>query len=254
MEINKKKTVKLNNGIEFGLDKKIIIAGPCSIESREHILIEAENLKNLGVDILRGGAFKPRTNPRDFQGLGFEGLEFLKEAGDKYDLPVISEVTSEEYIDDMYDFVDIYQVGARNMYNYELLKKLGKVDKPVLLKRGLSATINEWIFASEYISQAGNDKIIFCERGIRSFDSATRNVLDIGGAVLVQQMTNRPVIADPSHGSGLRHLVYPLAKASLAAGLDGIMVESHFNPKEAMTDSDQCISYDTLGEILKYVR
>ena len=140
------------------------------------------------------------------------------------------------------------------MYNYELLKKLGKVDKPVLLKRGLSATINEWIFASEYISQAGNDKIIFCERGIRSFDSATRNVLDIGGAVLVQQMTNRPVIADPSHGSGLRDLVYPLAKASLAAGLDGIMVESHFNPQEAMTDSDQCISYDTLGEILKYVR
>lgn len=252
--MNKKKIVKLDNGIEFGSDKPVIIAGPCSIESREHILKEAENLKKLGVDVLRGGAFKPRTNPKDFQGLGFEGLEFLKEAGDKYDLPLISEVTSEDYIDEMYDYVDIYQVGARNMHNYELLKKLARVDKPVLLKRGLSATINEWILASEYISQGGNDKIIFCERGIRSFDTATRNVLDIGGAVLVQQMTNRPVIADPSHGSGLRRLVHPLAKASLAAGLDGLMIESHYKPEQALTDADQCVSYETLGEILKDVR
>lgn len=251
VEDKNKKIVKLKNGLEIGGDKKTLIAGPCSIESKEHIFLEAENLKKLGVHILRGGAYKPRTNPDDFQGIGYLALEYLREAGDKFSLPVISEVTSEYDIKAMYDLVDIFQVGARNMYNYELLKKLGKQDKPVLLKRSFAATIREWVLASQYISNGGNDQIIFCERGIRTFDDYTRNTLDIAGAVLVKKMTNSPVILDPSHGTGIRELIHPMAMAGLAAGLDGLMIEAHHNPDLAMTDSKQCVSYDVLEGIIK---
>ena len=248
------KTVKIKNDIVIGGSKKIIIAGPCSIESRDHIMLEAKNLKELGVDILRGGAYKPRTSPHTFQGIGFEGIEYMREAADKYDLGVVTEVTSEYNIDAMYDYVDIYQVGSRNMFNYELLKKLGKKDKPVLLKRAFSATIKEWVLASEYISQGGNDQIILCERGIRTFSDYTRNTLDLAGAVLARQMTFRPVIADPSHGTGMRELVKPMARAALAAGLDGLMIEVHNDPDNALTDSYQCIGYENFGEIIKDAR
>lgn len=244
------KTVEVGNLI-IGGDKPIFIAGPCSIESREHIIEEAKKLKELGVDILRGGAFKPRTNPNDFQGLGMEAVKYLYEAKEITGLPIITEVLSEDHIEEMAEYVDIFQVGSRNMYNYSLLKKLGKTNKPVLLKRGFSATLKEWQMAAEYVIANGNDKVIFCERGIRAINDITRNTLDLAGAVLLREMTKRPVIADPSHATGIRSLIAPMTAASLAAGLDGVMIEVHADPDNAASDAAQTISYEAYADIVK---
>lgn len=245
-----KKIIKVKN-VEIGNKKPVFIAGPCSIESKEHIIEEAKALKELGVDILRGGAFKPRTSPFDFQGLGFEGIKYIKEASEITGLPLVTEILSESDIDAMEEYVDMFQVGSRNMYNYSMLKKLGKTNKPVLLKRGFSATIKEWSMAAEYIAMGGNENIILCERGIRSFNDYTRNTLDLAGAVLAKNLTGLPVIVDPSHGTGLRELIEPMSDAALACGLDGLMIEVHQCPEKALSDARQTIDYETYEKIRK---
>lgn len=243
------KIVKVRD-LEIG-KKPVLIAGPCSIESKEHIINEAKTLKSMGLDILRGGAFKPRTDPNTFQGLGFSAVEYLKEASENINTPFITEIVSEDDVEEMAKYVDIFQVGSRNMYNYELLKKLGKTGKPVLLKRGFSATIEEWKLASDYIKNEGNENIIFCERGIRAFDNTLRNTLDLAGALYLKQETGRPVIIDPSHATGKRSLIKPLVAATLAAGLDGVMIEVHENPDKALTDGEQTVDYSCYKEIAK---
>ncbi|MGI5950015.1 3-deoxy-7-phosphoheptulonate synthase [Peptoniphilus sp.] len=237
----------------IGGEKPVLIAGPCSIESREHIIEEAKALKELGVDIIRGGAFKPRTSPLDFQGIGFRGVEYLKEAAETVNLPFVTEVLSEDDVDRMIDYVDIFQVGSRNMYNYALLKKIARTNKPVILKRGFSATIYEWQMAAKYLEEGGNDNIIFCERGIRTFETETRNTLDLAGAYIIKEKTGYPVIVDPSHGTGKRELIMPMTRATLALGLDGVMIEVHPNPDEAISDAAQTIGYDDYKKIADYV-
>lgn len=251
-ELGKEKIVKIRD-VSVGSGKAIIIAGPCSIESREHIIEEARALKAMGVDILRGGAFKPRTSPFDFQGLGFEGVEYLKEASEETNLPIVTEVLSEDFVDVMKDYVDAFQIGSRNMYNYALLKKIGRTNKPVILKRGFSATLKEWEMAAKYIEVEGNHNIIFCERGIRTFETELRNTLDFAGAYYIKEKTGYPVIVDPSHGTGKRELIEPMVKATLALGLDGVMIEVHKNPDQAKSDGQQTIDYENYEKIAKFV-
>ncbi|MBF8984636.1 3-deoxy-7-phosphoheptulonate synthase [Lutibacter sp. B2] len=226
----------------------VFIAGPCSVESREQIMATAKALKSIGVTILRGGVFKPRTSPYDFQGLEIEGLKYLREAGDSIGVPIVTELMDEKNLDIMLEYTDIIQVGSRNMYNYPLLKTLGSVDKPILLKRGMSATIKEWILAAEYLAAYGNTNIILCERGIRSFDNYTRNMLDLAAVPIMQKETGLPIIVDPSHGTGVKSLITPMSKASLACGADGLMVEVHPNPEEALSDGPQSFTFDEYKE------
>lgn len=251
-KLSKNKIVKIRN-INLGDGKPILIAGPCSIESREHIVNEAKDLKKIGVDIVRGGAFKPRTSPFDFQGIGFDAVKYLKEASEVTNLPIVTEVLSEDHVELIKDYVDVFQIGSRNMYNYALLKKVGKTNKPVILKRGFSATLKEWEMAAKYIELEGNKNIIFCERGIRTFETEMRNTLDLAGAYMIKEKTGYPVIVDPSHGTGKRELIEPMVRATLALGLDGVMIEVHSNPDEAKSDAAQTISYDTYEKIAKYV-
>lgn len=251
-KLSKGKIVKIKD-VKVGGGKPIIIAGPCSIESREHIVDEALSLKKIGVDILRGGAFKPRTSPFDFQGLGFEAVKYLKEASEKSNLPIVTEVLSEDHVEEMKDYVDAFQIGSRNMYNYALLKKVGKTMKPIILKRGFSATLREWEMAAKYIEVEGNKNIILCERGIRTFETELRNTLDLAGAYTLKEKTGYPVIVDPSHGTGKRELIFPIVRAVLALGLDGVMIEVHPNPDEAMSDAAQTIDYKTYERIANYV-
>ena len=248
--LSKAKIVKIRD-INLGNGKPILIAGPCSIESRDHIIDEAKDLKRFGVDIVRGGAFKPRTSPFDFQGLGFEAVKYLNEASKETDLPVVTEVLSEDHVELIKDYVDVFQVGSRNMYNYALLKKIGKTNKPVILKRGFSATLKEWEMAAKYIEVEGNENIIFCERGIRTFETEMRNTLDLAGAYMLKEKTGYPVIVDPSHGTGKRELIEPMARAVLALGLDGLMIEVHPNPDQAKSDAAQTIGYDIYERIVK---
>ena len=248
--MSKGKIVKIRD-VKLGSGKPIIIAGPCSIESREHIIEEAKALKEMGIDILRGGAFKPRTSPFDFQGLGFEGLKYLKEASDMTNLPIVTEVLSEDHVDAMKDYVDAFQIGSRNMYNYALLKKVGKTNKPIILKRSFSANLREWEMAAKYIEVEGNHNIIFCERGIRTFETELRNTLDFAGAYYIKEKTGYPVIIDPSHGTGKRELIEPMVKATLALGLDGVMIEVHENPDQAKSDGPQTIDYEAYKKIAK---
>lgn len=251
-EMSKGKIVKIRD-VNVGGGKPIIIAGPCSIESREHIIEEAKALKVRGIDILRGGAFKPRTSPFDFQGLGFEAVKYLKEASDKTNLPIVTEVLSEDHVDAMVDYVDAFQIGSRNMYNYALLKKVGKTMKPIILKRGFSATLREWEMAAKYIEVEGNHNIIFCERGIRTFETELRNTLDFAGAYYIKEKTGYPVIIDPSHGTGRRDFVEPMVRATLALGLDGVMIEVHENPDLAKSDGQQTIDYESYEKIAKFL-
>lgn len=251
--LSKGKIIKVRD-LNIGDGRPLLIAGPCSIESRDHIIKEAKSLKKMGVDILRGGAFKPRTSPYDFQGLGFKGVEYLKEASEKTSLPIVTEVLSEDHVDMMKDYVDIFQIGSRNMYNYSLLKKVGKTKKPVILKRGFSATLREWEMAAKYIELEGNENIIFCERGIRTFETETRNTLDLAGAYILKEKTGYPVIVDPSHGTGKRELIEPMVKASLALDFDGVMIEVHPNPDDSKSDAAQTIDYETYEKISNYVR
>lgn len=229
-----------------------IIAGPCAIESREQIIRIAKQLKSLGVDYLRGGAFKPRTNPDSFQGLGDEGIKYLLEAKEITGLPVVAELMSVEQVRKVAKMVDIIQVGSRNMYNYELLKEIAKYDKPVLLKRGLSATYDEWINAARYINNG--KKVILCERGIRSFDNKTRNVLDIQAVPYIKEKTHFQIYVDPSHAAGNNYMIEPMSLAGAVAGADGLMIEVHDNPEEALSDKEQAITPDELRVIINKIK
>jgi len=236
-----KTVIDLGDGVKVGGDEMTIMAGPCSVENREQILKTAEVVKAGGAKILRGGAFKPRTSPYSFQGLGEKGLKLLAEARDKTGLKIITELMDIEHMDVVCEYTDIIQIGARNMQNYALLKELGKADKPVMLKRGMAATIKEWLLAAEYIMNSGNHDVILCERGVRTFGEETRNTMDLSSIPLVQQLSHLPVIADPSHGTGRWELVIPVARAAAAVGADGIMVEVHPNPENALSDGHQSL-------------
>ena len=231
------------------IEGKIFIAGPCSIESKEHIFKMAKEVKVRGANVLRGGAFKPRTSPHSFQGLGKEAIKYLIEAKYKYDIPIITEIVDQRYID-FYEEVDIIQVGARNMQNFELLKALSKLEKPILLKRNMGATLDELISASEYLRANGNDKILLCERGIRIFENSTRYTFDVNAVAVLKAKTDLKVIVDPSHATGISDYVESAALAGIAAGCDGLMIEVHDNPLEALTDKDQAISPQQLEEII----
>lgn len=219
-----------------------IIAGPCSVESRDSYLEIAELIKNMGVHILRGGAYKPRTSPYSFSGLGEEGLKILKEARELTGLPVVTEVVDVRDMEKVAYYSDIIQIGSRNMQNFTLLKEAGQIQRPVLLKRGFAATIEEWLLACEYILDAGNQEVILCERGIRTFEGMTRNTVDIAAVALVKELSHLPVIVDPSHATGRRSLVAPVARAAIAAGADGLMIEVHQNPEQALSDGPQSIT------------
>lgn len=239
---------------EFGGGKIGVIAGPCSVESEEQIVAIAQKVKKSGASFLRGGAFKPRTSPYSFQGLGYEGLELLRIARQETGLPIVSEILSENMVDRFVRDVDIIQVGARNMQNFMLLKELGKTKKPILLKRGLSATIEEWLMSAEYIMSEGNPNIILCERGIRTFEKYTRNTLDISAVPAIKRMSHLPVIVDPSHATGMGWMVMPMARAAVAADADGIMIEVHNDPEHALSDGNQSITPDEFNELMNSLR
>ncbi|MCS7186241.1 MAG: 3-deoxy-7-phosphoheptulonate synthase [Armatimonadetes bacterium] len=234
-----------------GGENLIIMAGPCSVESREQILEAARGVQQYGADVLRGGAFKPRTSPHTFQGLGYEGLKLLKEASELTGLPIVTEVMDTRDVEIVSEVADILQIGTRNMQNFSLLREVGQLRKPVLLKRGMSATIEEWLQAAEYICIEGNPHVILCERGIRTFETYTRNTLDISAIVAAKQLSHLPVIADPSHGTGRRDLVIPMALAAIAAGADGLILEVHPNPSKALSDGAQSLTIEQFGELMR---
>lgn len=229
--------------VPIGGCEVVVMAGPCSVESREQVFVTALAVKQAGASVLRGGAYKPRTSPYDFQGLGVEGLKILREAGDLTAMPIVTEVMCEDDIAIISDHADMLQVGARNMQNFSLLKKLAKCGRPVLLKRGASATVKEWLAAAEYLLYGGNDDVILCERGIKSFDNSLRNTLDLAAVALVKEMTHLPVIVDPSHATGKRSLIAATAKAAIAVGADGVIVEVHPVPDKALSDGAQSLTF-----------
>ncbi len=241
-------------GVQIGGGTFTVMAGPCSVENHDQIVSVAKDVKASGANILRGGAFKPRTSPYAFQGLELEGLELLKEARQETGLPIITEIMSEDMIDRFVKDVDIIQVGARNMQNFHLLKALGKIDKPILLKRGLSATIEEWLMAAEYIMAGGNEKVILCERGIRTFEKYTRNTLDLSAVLAVKELSHLPVVIDPSHSAGKWSMVEGLSQAALAVGADGIIVEVHNNPECALCDGAQSLKPKRFDAMMKKLR
>lgn len=237
------------SGVKVGGDHLALIAGPCSVESIDQVMEIAKAAKASGANLLRGGAFKPRTSPYSFQGLGLEGLDILCEVKKEVGLPIVTELMSSKYLDVFNEKVDLIQIGARNMQNFDLLKELGKLDRPILLKRGLNATYEEWIMSAEYIMAAGNENVILCERGIRTFETYTRNTLDLQSIPVLRRLTHLPVVVDPSHAGGKWWLVEPMAKAAIAAGADGLMVEVHNDPECALCDGAQSLKpakYDTL--------
>ena len=238
-------------GVKFGGGHIGMIAGPCTVETYDQMDITAEKLSKCGVKVLRGGAFKPRTSPYAFQGLGEEGLKILREVADKYDMAVTSEVMEVNQIPLFLKYVDILQVGARNMQNFNLLKSLGEIRKPVLLKRGLSATIEEWLMSAEYIMAGGNREVILCERGIRTFEHITRNTLDISAIPVVQKISHLPIVVDPSHATGLRDKVAPMSKAAVAAGADGLIIEVHHSPETALCDGAQSLYPEKFAELFE---
>lgn len=233
---------------------KIIMAGPCAIESYEQLLQTAKFVKSKRANVLRGGAYKPRTSPNSFQGLKEEGLEILKAVKKETGLAIITELMDVRDIDKLYEVSDIMQIGSRNMQNFTLLTEVGKQDKPVMLKRGLSATISEWIGAAEYIAIEGNKKIIMCERGIRTYNDYTRNTLDLAAVPIIQKETGLPVIVDPSHGTGIRYLVKPMSIASMALGAEGIMVEVHPDPENALSDGGQSLYFDEFEDLMEFIK
>ena len=241
----------------YGIGSKgsfVVIAGPCSVESREHMIEVAEFVKEQGAHMLRGGAFKPRSSPYSFQGLGIEGLEYLAEAREKTGLPIVTEVLSPSDVPAVSEYADVLQIGARNMQNFPLLKASGEGRRPVLLKRGLSSTIEEFLLASEYILAGGNSQVILCERGLRTFETYTRNTLDISAVPVVKELSHLPILIDPSHAAGKRSLVPSLAKAALAAGADGIMVEVHGQPDKAKSDGPQSLDFAGFSSMIKELR
>ena len=234
--------------------ENLVIAGPCSIESLEQAMDTAKYLKSLGVKNFRGGAFKPRTSPDSFQGLGREALSIMKRVKKETGMITSTELMDGKDLKAVYDAVDIIQIGSRNMHNYTLLQTVGAQDKPIILKRGMSATIEEWIKASEYIRREGNDDIIMCERGIRTFDTYTRNTMDIAAIPVIKKETGLPVIADPSHGTGIKELILPMSKAAIAAGADGLMIEVHPDPKKALSDGEQSLNFEEFYEIYQEIK
>jgi 3-deoxy-7-phosphoheptulonate synthase len=253
-EVKPDDTVIPFGGTSIGGQDLAIIAGPCSVESRQQIIETAEMLAETGVRFLRGGAFKPRTSPYAFQGLKAEGLEFLREAADRTGMKVVTEVKDTETLPDVLAASDILQVGARNMYNFSLLERLGDERKPVMLKRSFAATIEEWLMAAEYLASRGNYQVMLCERGIRTFEPATRNTLDLNAVPLLKQLTHLPVLVDPSHGTGRWDLVLPMAQAAVVAGADGLMVEVHLDPASALSDGYQSLRPSTFRELMTRLR
>jgi len=246
--------VKLRNGIGVGGNEVVVMAGPCSVESREQLFSTAEAIAKAGAKVLRGGAFKPRSSPYSFQGHGEDALKLLQEAGEKFGLLVISEVMEIAQIELMLPYVDIFQVGARNMQNFNLLRDLGKVKKPVLLKRGIAATLEELLLSAEYIMAGGNYDVILCERGIRTFETYTRNTLDVSAIPIIKKLSHLPMTSDPSHGTGLRDKVPPMARASLAAGADALLIEVHHDPDKAFSDGAQSLFPDQFAKLMDELR
>ena len=240
--------------VRIGGDEVIMMAGPCSAETDEQVHATAAAVKKSGAKILRGGAFKPRSSPYSFQGLGEVGLRMLRDAGDAYQLKVVSEVMDVSQIELIGKYSDIFQVGARNMQNYTLLRELGHVRKPVLLKRGISATIEEWLLSAEYILAGGNNDVILCERGIRTFETATRNTFDVSAIPVVKKLSHLPIVADPSHGAGRRDMVTPMARAAVAAGADGLIIEVHNNPDHALSDGAQSLFPEQFDRLMAELR
>ncbi len=255
LEFNPQRTiVKLRDDIEIGGDKITIIAGPCAVEGEKEIIETAVALKKLGVQILRAGAFKPRTSPYSFQGFGLKGLKMLAAAGKETGMMVVTEVMEPRQVKQVAQYADILQIGTRNMQNFDLLRECGKSGKPVMLKRGMSATIEEWLLAAEYIVNEGDNDVILCERGIRTFETHTRNTLDLNAVASVKQLSHLPILVDPSHGTGLRDLVAPMARASIAAGADGLIIEAHAHPEQAVSDAQQTLGMKDLSALMKDLR
>jgi 3-deoxy-7-phosphoheptulonate synthase len=243
-------TVVWVGDVPIGGAEAVVMAGPCSVESRWQVTETAFAVKSCGAAILRGGAYKPRTSPYDFQGLGIEGLKLLRQAGDEAGMPVVTEVMSEDDIGAVSDHADMLQVGARNMQNFALLKKLARTGRPILLKRGPSATVKEWLSAAEYLLHGGNERVVLCERGIKTFDTGLRNTLDLASVALVKEMTHLPVIVDPSHATGKRSLIAACARAAMAIGADGVIVEVHPEPDKALSDGAQSLTFDGFAEMM----
>ncbi|MCH8032510.1 MAG: 3-deoxy-7-phosphoheptulonate synthase [Bacteroidetes bacterium] len=251
----KKENTVINIGdVILGANEIITIAGPCAVESEKQIMTIAKIVKDAGAKILRGGAFKPRTSPYSFQGMEEEGLILLRKAGDEFGLAVITEVMDPTRVELIYKYTDIFQLGSRNMQNFPLLRELGRVDKPVMIKRGMSATIDEWLMAAEYILASGNENVMVCERGIRTFETSTRNTFDLSAIPVIHQRSHLPIIADPSHATGIRDKVIPMALAAVAAGTDGLMVEVHHDPSSAMSDGPQSLLPEQFKELMSQVR
>jgi 3-deoxy-7-phosphoheptulonate synthase len=252
--LKEKSTSFCVNNVEVGGSSINIVAGPCSVESEEQIFGIAEFVSNLGIKFIRGGAYKPRTSPYRFQGLGNDGLKLIRKAADTYGLLVVTEVLDTSLLDETCPYADILQVGSRNMQNFHFLKQLGKVNKPVLLKRGMNVPVEEWLMAAEYILTEGNEKVILCERGIKSFDNLMRNTMDIAAIPLVKILSHLPIWADPSHGTGRRDLVEPVSLAAIAAGADGLVLEVHPEPEKALSDGPQSLYLDQFSRLVRHLQ
>jgi 3-deoxy-7-phosphoheptulonate synthase len=252
-ELRPESTVVEVRGVKIGGGAFCVMAGPCSVESLEQLMTTAEHVKKHGAQMLRGGAFKPRTSPYDFQGLKEGGLKMLAQARDATQLPIITEVKDVETLPLVAEYADVLQIGARNMQNFSLLERVGELGKPVMLKRGISSTVKEWLMAAEYIVSRGNRNVILCERGIRTFETMTRNTLDLGVLPLLRAITHLPIVVDPSHGTGVAKAVTPLARAAAATGVDGIMVEVHPNPAKALSDGPQALTFPMFEEMMRDV-
>ncbi len=244
-------TVVNVSGVEIGGKDLVVMAGPCSVESREQVFETAENVKKAGAKMLRGGAYKPRTSPYEFQGLGLEGLEILRAAKERFGLPIVTEVMSTEDVDIICAYADMLQVGARNMQNFALLRRLASCGKPILLKRGPSATVKEWLLAAEYLLSGGNQQVVLCERGIRTFVTETRNTLDLSAVALAKELSHLPVIADPSHGTGRRSLISAMSRAAAAIGADGLIIEVHPCPERALSDGAQSLDFEGFQQVMQ---
>lgn len=250
-QVKPHRTIVNVGGVEIGGDKVVVIAGPCSVESREQLFSTAHAVKKAGASLLRGGAYKPRTSPYDFQGLGEEALKILREAGDETGLPVVTEVMSTEDVDLICEHADMLQVGARNMQNFALLRRLATLKKPILLKRGPSATVKEWLLAAEYLLAGGNRDVVLCERGIKTFETETRNTIDLAAVALARDLSHLPVIADPSHGTGKQSLIAAVSRAAVAVGADGLIIEVHPCPERALSDGPQSLDFAAFEKVMR---
>lgn len=250
-QVKPQRSVVNVGGVQIGGEKVVVIAGPCSVESREQLLSTAQAVKKAGASLLRGGAYKPRTSPYDFQGLGEEALKILREASDETGLPVVTEVMSTEDVDLLCEHADMLQVGARNMQNFALLRRLATIRKPILLKRGPSATVKEWLLAAEYLLAGGNREVVLCERGIRTFETETRNTIDLAAIALARDLSHLPVIADPSHGTGKQSLIAAVSRAAVAVGADGLIIEVHPCPERALSDGPQSLDFAAFEKVMR---